>query len=389
MIRSTDRILVTHQGTLPRPADVREMVLAKDGGKPVDEALLTRRLREAIADNVKHQLEVGIDSVNDGELSKSSFSNYARLRLGGVHEREIRPTDPPRRGVSQRDAQEFGGYFRGRSGFTGVVSGTIQQRIVCDAPLTYIGMETTQADIANFKAALAGIDGVQEAYLPAVAPGTIEHWLQNDYYPDSEKFLFALADAMHEEYKAIVEAGFLLQIDDPDLPDGYQMFPEFSVDDYRRYAELRVDALNHALRDIPSDRVRFHMCWGSYKGPHKYDLPLADIVDVMLKIKADAYSIEQSNPMHAHEWRVFEDVKLPAGKTLIPGVIGHASDFIESPELVADRLLNYAKLVGRENVMAGTDCGIGSRVGQPGIAWAKFQSMSRGAELASKQLWGR
>lgn len=388
MIRSTDRILVTHQGTLPRPADVRQMVLDLDAGKPVDEGLFTRRLRESIAANIRKQLDVGIDSVNDGELSKSSFSNYARLRLSGIHERPARPDDPPRRGVSQRDQQEFLEYFQGRTGFTGMASAG-PTRIVCDGPITYAGAATTQADIENLKAALRESPNVLEAYLPAVAPGTIEHWLQNDYYKSDEEFLFAVADAMHDEYKMITEAGFLLQIDDPDLPDAWQMFPEFTLDDYRRYAELRVDALNHALRDIPSDRVRFHMCWGSYKGPHKYDLPLQDFIDVMYKIKADAYSIEQSNPMHAHEWRVFEDKKLPAGKTLIPGVVGHASDFIEHPELVAERLVNYGKLVGRENLMAGTDCGIGSRVGHPDVCWAKFKSLSEGAAIASKHLWGR
>jgi len=229
---------------------------------------------------------------------------------------------------------------------------------------------------------------VEEAFLPAVAPGTIEHWLRNEYYPSDEAHLYAIADAVHEEYEAIVEAGFVLQIDDPDLADAWQIHPKMSVPEYRRFAELRLDALNHALRTIPPDRVRFHMCWGSYHGPHRYDIPLRDIVDLVLKVRAGAYSIEASNPCHQHEWRVWEDVKLPPGKILVPGVVGHYSDFIEHPELVAERLVTYARLVGRENVIAGTDCGLGTRVGHPSITWAKFQAMAEGARLATKQLWG-
>jgi 5-methyltetrahydropteroyltriglutamate--homocysteine methyltransferase len=221
-----------------------------------------------------------------------------------------------------------------------------------------------------------------------VAPGTIEHWLRNEYYPTDEAYLYAIADAMHEEYKAIVDAGFLLQIDDPDLPDAWQIHPDMRVPEYRQFAEMRIDALNYALRDIPQEMVRLHVCWGSYHGPHKFDIPLQDIVDLILKVKAQAYSIEASNPCHAHEWRVWEAVKLPEGKVLIPGVVGHCSDFIEHPELVAERLVQYARLVGRENVMAGTDCGLGTRVGHPAIAWAKFQALVAGARLASQQLWG-
>ena len=236
------------------------------------------------------------------------------------------------------------------------------------------------------KAALAGIDGV-EAFLPAVAPGTIEHWMENEYYQTDEEFLNAIADAMHEEYKAITDAGFLLQIDDPDLADAWQIHPEMSVPEYRKFAELRIEALNYALRDIPEESVRFHMCWGSYHGPHIYDIPLKDIVDLILKVKAQAYSIEASNPRHDHEWGVFEDVKLDDGKILIPGVTGHASDFVEHPELVAQRLVRYATLVGRESVIAGTDCGLGTRVGHPDIAWAKFEAMAEGARLATQELW--
>jgi 5-methyltetrahydropteroyltriglutamate--homocysteine methyltransferase len=226
----------------------------------------------------------------------------------------------------------------------------------------------------------------EETFLPAVAPGTIEHWLWNEYYPSDEAYLYAIADAMHEEYQAIVDAGFLLQIDDPDLADAWQIHSAMDVPEYRKFAELRIDALNHALRDISPARVRLHVCWGSYHGPHKYDIPLRDIIDLVLKVRAEGYSLEAANPCHEHEWKVWEDVKLPEGKVLIPGVVGHASDFIEHPELVAERLIKYARLAGRENVIAGTDCGLGERVGHPTIVWAKFQALVEGVQLAMKQL---
>ena len=222
-----------------------------------------------------------------------------------------------------------------------------------------------------------------------MAPGTIEHWLRNEYYASDEAYLAAIADAMKVEYEAIVGAGFLLQIDDPDLADGWQIHPEMGVPEYRAFAALRIEALNHALRDIPPERVRFHMCWGSYHGPHKHDLPLRDLVDLVLAVRAQGYSIEASNPRHDHERRVWEEVPLPDDKILIPGVVGHASDFVEHPELVTERLLKYARLVGRERVIAGTDCGLGPRVGHPRIAWAKFEALVEGARLATRELWPR
>jgi 5-methyltetrahydropteroyltriglutamate--homocysteine methyltransferase len=243
-------------------------------------------------------------------------------------------------------------------------------------------------DLDNFKAAVSGVK-VAETYLPANTPGTIEHWMANEYYKSDEEFVFAIADVMHEEYKAIVDAGFQLQIDDPDLPDGWNCLPKVSVDEYRKYATMRVEALNHALRGIPKEKVRLHVCWGSFHGPHHDDIPLKDIADIIFSVNAGSYSIEASNPCHEHEWRVFETVKLPQGATLVPGVIGHYSDFIEHPDLIAERLVRYAKLVGRENVIAGTDCGIGTRVGHPSICWAKFEAMVEGAKRATKVLWGR
>ena len=256
------------------------------------------------------------------------------------------------------------------------------------APLKYAGHAALKEDFENFRAALQG-PKVGEAFLPANTPGTIEHWLRNEHYPGQEDFVYAIAEAMREEYKAIVGAGFLLQIDDPDLADGWQMYPEMSLADYRNYATLRVDALNHALRGIPREKVRLHVCWGSFHGPHQHDLPLKDIVDIIFRVRASSYSIEASNPCHEHEWRVFEEFKLPEGAVLIPGVVGHYSDFIEHPELVAERLVRYANLVGRENVMGGTDCGLGPRVGHATIAWAKLEALAEGARLASQRLWSK
>ena len=385
MKRSADRIITTHVGSLPRPPDLREMLTAKSNHQPYDAAAFARRVREAVDAVVRKQVECGVDVVNDGELSKPNFSNYARERLSGFELREYPPGQGPAlRTISGRDRQEFAEYFATRGGRAGI--GTSQRELVCTGPLAYVGQAAVQADIENLKAALQGV-AVTEAFLPAVAPGTIEHWLANEYYPTDEAYLYAIADAMHEEYQAIADAGFILQIDDPDLPDAWQIHTEMDVAEYRRYAQLRLAALNHALRGIPPERVRLHVCWGSYHGPHKYDIPLRDIVDLVLSVPAQAYSIEASIPRHEHEWRVWEDVRLPEGKLLIPGVVSHASDFVEHPELVAQRLVRFARLVGRENVIGGTDCGLGERVGHPSIVWAKLEALAEGARLASPQLW--
>jgi 5-methyltetrahydropteroyltriglutamate--homocysteine methyltransferase len=383
MKRSTERILTTHAGSLPRPEDLRDVLVAKDEGRPYDQATFATRLRSAVGAVVQQQIMSGLDIINDGELSKRSFSTYARERLSGYEQPQPTPDEPPSM-ISGRDMPEFADYFASRGGFGGVSANARQ--VFCTGPLTYIGHAAVRADIEHFKAALAGVQ-VAEAFLPAIAPGTIEHWMRNRYYPSDEAYLYAIAEAMREEYQAIVAAGFLLQIDDPDLPDAWQIHSHMTVPEYRQFAELRIEALNHALRGIPPERVRLHVCWGSYHGPHKYDIPLKDIADLILKVNVGGYSIEASNPRHEHEWRVWEDVKLPEGKVLIPGVVGHATDFIEHPELVAERLVKYARLVGRENVIAGTDCGLGGRVGHPKIVWAKFQAMAEGARLATQQLW--
>jgi len=380
---SADRILTTHAGALPQPPDLKQMHGARDTGTPLNAEAFRQRVRAAVAEVVKKQLDCGLDVINDGEVGKSNFSRYARDRLSGFIERTAKPGEQTST-IFARDLVEFGEYFKNRT----YHRGDNVRRVFCNAPLKYVGHDSLNSEIEDFKAALAG-QRYEEAFLPAIAPGTIEHWMKNDYYPDDEAYLIAIAEAMREEYKAIVDAGFLLQIDDPDLPDGWQFMSNMTVPEYRKYAELRIDALNHGLRDIPPDRVRFHTCWGSYHGPHKYDIALRDIIDLILKINANTISIEAANPRHEHEWRIWDEVKLPAGKVLVPGVVGHATDIVEHPQAIADRLVRYAKIVGRENVMAGTDCGLGPRVGDPQIAWAKFEAMAEGARLATKELWNR
>jgi 5-methyltetrahydropteroyltriglutamate--homocysteine methyltransferase len=391
MTGSAGRIMTTHAGSLPRAEALRDLVFARADGKPYDRERLAAELQSGVHDVVRRQVACGLDSVNDGELGKTNFTNYVRERLSGFEARDPRAGGGSKPlSIAGRDVKKFPEYFaaggRGFGGFAG--SGPSRSQVYCVAPLKYVGREALKEELAAFKAALTDVT-VAEAFLPANTPGTIEHWLRNEYYPSDEAFLHGIADAMREEYRAIVDAGFLLQIDDPDLPDGWQMYPEMSIAEYRRHAELRVAALNHALAGIPREKIRLHVCWGSFHGPHQSDIPLRDIVDIIFKVRAGSYSIEASNPRHEHEWRVFEDVELPEGAVLIPGVVGHCTDFIEHPELVSERLIRYAKLVGRGNVMAGTDCGLGPRVGHAKIAWAKLEALVEGARLASKELWGR
>src|SRR5258708_8943355 len=283
--------------------------------------------------------------------------------------------------MTARDEVKFAGYFAAVRRARALGRATMP---VCVAPLRYVGQGELRKDLANFTAALAGVE-VAGAFLPANTPGTIEHWIANEYYKSDEEFVFAIADAMHEEYQAIVDAGFLLQIDDPDLPDGWACLPGITIADYRKYATLRVDALNHALRGIPKEKVRLHVCWGSFHGPHHDDIPLRDIIDLIFRVNAGSYSFEASNPCHEHEWRVFEEVKMPEGATLIPGVVGHCTDFIEHPDLVAERLERYARLVGRENVLAAPDSGLGTRVGHESLRWARFEAMAEGTRPAARR----
>lgn len=392
MRRSTERIIVSHAGTLPRPDELQQLLVGGDATKEAFE----QAVPAAIAEVVKKQADIGITVVNDGEYSKrGGFLGYVRDRMTGFEARPELAGHPRDAGVTGRDRRDFPGFYAAGLGMfnfgnnrnTSPVTGFDPGPFVATGPLTYVGQAGVARDIARLKAACEGLD--VEPYLPAVAPGTIEHWLwRGDAYPDDESFLFAIADVMHEEYQAITDAGVVLQIDDPDLPDGWQMFPDMSVPDYRKYAELRVEAQNHALSGIDESLVRLHVCWGSQHGPHRDDIPLRDIIDLIFKVNAECYSIEAANPRHEWEWRVFEDVDLPEGKSLMPGVVGHYTDLIEHPQTVADRLVRYAHLVGKENVIAGTDCGIGSRVGHAEIAWAKLEDMVKGAALATDRLWG-
>jgi 5-methyltetrahydropteroyltriglutamate--homocysteine methyltransferase len=381
--RSRDRILTTHTGRLPRPDALGQMLFARERRLPFDSDGYDACIDEAVLDAVQKQVRAGIDILSDGEESKPNFSSYVRERFGGVEEWQ----DPPnrRRGsIMGHDMSEFADYWR--TGFRSSLDpGPNARNVVVIAPLSFTGSAAVERDIARFRSALDGQPG-EEAFMPSVSPGTIEHWLWNEHYQDDESFLFAVAEAMRSEYLAIVDAGLLVQIDDPDVADGYQMHPEMDYAAYRKHASLRIEALNHGLRGIPEERVRYHVCWGAYRGPHKHDIPLREILDLVLSVRAGAYSIEGSNPRHAHEWRVWQEVKLPEDKLLLPGVVGHCTDWIEHPELVAQRLMNYVYVAGRERVIASTDCGLGNKV-EAGVAWAKLEALAEGARIASERLW--
>lgn len=382
MAYGTDRILTTHAGALPRSPGLTEKVYALASGKTSDERAVKKQVQEETQAVVRRQAACGIDIVNDGEIGKPNFTAYVRQRVSGF-ELKSGPRPPgTEKSIIARDMKRFSKFFEKSGGW--VVEAA--PNFVCVEELQYVGTDALAEDIANFRSALAETN-VFQAFLPAVTPGSIEHWLRNEYYATDEAFLFGIADAMRPEYEAIVEAGFQLQIDNPDLADGWQMYPDMTIPEYRKYAELRVAALNHGVRNIPREKIRMHMCWGSNHGPHQNDLPLSQIVDILFKAKAGSYSIEASNPVHEHEWKVFETARLPDGSILIPGVVGHATDFIEHPEAICDRILRYANLVGRDNIAAGTDCGLGPRVGHSEIAWAKLESLAEGARLATKKLW--
>jgi len=380
MKRSTEKILVSHVGSLPAPEKLSEVPGGADAGPGAGQAVLAA----AVADIVRTQEQAGIDIVNDGELAKTGgFSRYAAQRMNGIEQVSVE-ADDLRWSADRRDRAEFPGFYsHDTTGFAR--SGRRRRRWACTAPLTYAGHDQVAADIERLRAAAAGSDA--EPFLTAVAPGTVEHWLMNQYYPDQESFLTAIADVMHEEYRAITDAGIVLQVDNPDLPDAWQLYPEMDVPAYRRYAALRVEALNHALDGLPEQLVRLHVCWGSYHGPHKNDIPLRDIVDLVLSVRAMCYSVEGANPVHEHEWQIWEDASLPDGKVLMTGAVGHSSNLIEHPDLVAQRVLRLAAILGRENVIAGTDCGLGHRVAHPEICWAKLQSLAEGARRASARLW--
>ena len=385
MKRSTERILTTHAGRLDGPPGLMQLSMDVMAGRATDLNAFTPQIESGIVDVVRKQAQAGIDVISDGEVGKFGFGSlaYYGRRLSGLKMRPLKPGEAPYMALQTNERIEFADFYRELQ-FLPVPS----ERAVCSSPVSYIGQDEVQRDIQLFKSALAKANvRTEEAFMCVLAPGWLEHFFYNEYYATDEEYLFALADAIKHEYKAIVDAGFILQIDDPALPDTYDMIvPQPGIEEYRKFAAVRIEAVNHALQGIPEDRVRYHICWGSWHGPHTHDLPLKHVIDLMLKVKAGAYSVEAANPRHEHEWKLWKEVKLPGGKILIPGVVSHASNVVEHPELVADRIALFASLVGRENVIAGTDCGMGLRV-HPQIAWAKLKALSEGAALATKQLW--
>ena len=392
MKRSDRRILTSHVGSLPRPETLIEINRVKFAGEAYDQKTYAARLSTAVEEICRKQAEIGVDIINDGEFGKTTrgpidygaWSSYALGRLSGWQ-----PGEPGRLPAlaGRRDRAIFDEFYRELDATSFISSSSMGGRPpVFVGPIGYIGHHALAADLGNFKAALAAVKA-EEGFITAVAPGSFAR-RQNQYYKSDEEFLHALAEALREEYKAIVDAGFVVQLDDPGLPDTWDMAnPEPSVDEYKKFAMVRVEALNHALRGLPEDRIRYHICWGSWHGPHTTDLPLRNIVDVLLKVRVGAYSIEAGNVRHEHEWKVWRDVKLPDGKVLIPGVVSHATNVVEHPEVVADRILNFARVVGRENVIAGTDCGLGGRI-HPQLVWAKLAALVEGAKLATKDLYG-
>jgi 5-methyltetrahydropteroyltriglutamate--homocysteine methyltransferase len=386
MPASTDRILTTHVGSLVRPPELTRYIEAIDEGGSVDRAAFDRCLSESVNAVVERQQRAGVDIVSDGEFGKfRSWSFYVLDRLAGIEERAV---EAPR--GAGRDQQMFPDFY---AEYFPTQKLPKRGTVVCVGPLAYKGQAALQKDIAIFKAALNGA-AFADAFLPVVAPASAVPRHTNEYYKDDEEFLFKLAEALREEYKTIIDAGLLVQIDDAFLPYMYDV--AFAADDlagYRKWAAVRIAALNHAIEGLPAERIRYHICWGSFNTPHVTDVALKDIVDLVLDVKAGAYCIEMGNPRHEHEWRVWEKTKLPPGKILIPGVISHSTNVVEHPELVAERLTRIARLVGRENVMGGTDCGFAQtphvRRVHPSIMWAKLEALAAGARLASAELWGR
>jgi len=380
MKRSTERFLTTHTGSLPRPDDLIRMMFAKEEGVPVDAAALGARVRSAVAEVVRKQAEAGVDVIDDGELSKPSYATYPKDRLAGF----AGASHP----LEYRDLVDFPGMARRVFGDPGRAR---RKTPACTGPITLRDARAGQVDADNLRSALGSVKSA-EGFLTAASPGVISLFFRNEHYPSHEAYLFAIAEAMRVEYETVTNAGFVLQVDCPDLAMGRHIqYAHLSVEEFRKMARLHVEALNHALASIPPDRLRMHLCWGNYEGPHHHDVPLADVIDIAWTARPSGVSFESANPRHAHEWKVFERMKVPEGKVIIPGVIDSTTNFIEHPELVAERIARYARLVGRENVIAGTDCGFGTWVGQaavdPDIVWAKLTAMAEGAQLASREFW--
>jgi 5-methyltetrahydropteroyltriglutamate--homocysteine methyltransferase len=402
MRHSTERIRSTHGGNLPRPAAFD--ALLQQG--LVVTAEVAAELPGAVQWVVDTQLDCGVDVINDGEYVKAagggSYSGYIHQRVSGWEVLPVDPAKPPKRdGVGGRERRLFPGFYESglwlqgsggpvRPGFftPGAPAEKTTER-VATGPVKYTGHDAIKADTDALRKALDGKPGEAEGFVAALGPLSLGAGARNEYYSSEEEYMTAVAEVVREEYKAITDAGFIVQIDEPEFATSWQFFPDYTVEQYRKYLESCVEIINHALDGLPEDQVRFHVCWGSGHRPHVTDIDLVHIADLLLKVNAQAYSIEAGNVRHAHEWTVWRDVKLPDGKILVPGVISHATDLVEAPGLVAERLVNYASVVGKENVQAGTDCGIGSRVGHEEIVWAKLHAMAQGCELASRQLWGK
>jgi 5-methyltetrahydropteroyltriglutamate--homocysteine methyltransferase len=403
MRRSRDRIITTHVGSLSRPAELLTLNKARAGGG-ADVAAYATGLAAAVTDVVNKQRDIGIDIPNDGEFGKpmsaaydyGAWWNYAFERLDGFAAPDSIPESEHKKSTvaelsltsfaRRRDWQKFNEFYQDpMSGLAGSAPARRTRRPVCIGQIRYKGHAQTRADIANLKTAMAAA-GIEEGFMTSVAPASFAR-SEDLHYKSEEEFVVAAAEAMREEYRAIVDAGLVLQIDDPSLPDNWDMIdPEPPLEEFKKFCRVRIDALNHALRGLPGDRIRYHICWGSWHGPHTTDIPLADIVDLVLAVRAQAYSVEAGNVRHEHEWRVWKEVKLPESKILIPGVVSHATNVVEHPRLVADRITRFAQIVGRENVIASTDCGLGGRI-HPQIAWAKLAALADGAKLASRDLW--
>ena len=382
MKRSTERFLTTHTGSLPRPEDLVRMMYAREEGVPVEGAALATRIRSAVEDVVRRQADAGVDVVNDGEMSKPSYATYVKDRLNGF--------GGTGNTLVYQDLVEFPNLAKRVFGDPGR---SRRKTPGCNAPISVRDDMAAARDVDNLKAAAAKVKP-QEMFMSAASPGVIGLFFRNDHYPSQEAYLFAIAEAMRHEYETVAKSGVVLQIDCPDLAMGRHIqYASLSLEEFRNKARLHVEALNHATANIAPDRTRVHLCWGNYEGPHHCDVPLADIIDVVFSARPAGISFEAANPRHAHEWKVFESVKLPEGKVLIPGVLESKTNFIEHPELVAQRIGRYAKLVGRENVIAGSDCGYGTWVGQaavdPDVVWAKMAAMAEGARLATRQFWRR
>ena len=397
MQKSTTRIRTSHVGRLPPPKGWEDMPARLANAEVIDGGEIASHVVPAIAETVKKQVEIGIDCINDGEFwTARSLAHYA-AHFTGLEARPVKLGEPPTTRHSTRERDEFRDFYADmdKLGTLFFVPGEkpmppMTERVIARGPVKSRGPQAINREIDAFRAAIDRSGSkVEEAFIAVLAPGWLDHFIFNEYYNTDEEFLFALAEAVREEYRAVVSAGFVLQIDDPGLPDWWDMIkPEPTVEEYRKFAKLRIEAVNHALVGIPEEKVRYHLCWGSWHGPHTHDLPLEHIVDLVLAVKAQTYSFEAGNVRHEHEWRAWQAVKVPPGKILMPGVVSHATNLVEHPQLVADRILRYTAIVGRENVIAGTDCGLGGRVHSE-LVWAKLRALVEGAQLASKNLWRR